>query len=258
MTTHKAKYHTNIQNSPGITIGEQPYVINNFYNDQPTSIPFLAPPLPPYQLVGRDEMLTQLKKRLFIGGSLALSALNGLPGVGKTALAVALAHDPELLAHFQDGVLWAGLGRKPDVMAQLAQWATALGLGQDEMSRLTTIEARARRIKAVIGTRRILLVVDDAWDIKEALTFKVGGPNCSYLVTTRFSEIALRFAGSSGTQKIPELNKIDGLALLEQLAPEIVSAEPEEAKELVKAVGSLTTRSRFNGELPPYSRTWGA
>ena len=40
-------------------------------------------------LIGRDEMLDQLKQRLCAGKDLVLTALNGLPGVGKTALAVA-------------------------------------------------------------------------------------------------------------------------------------------------------------------------
>ena len=47
--------------------------------------------------------------------TLALSALGGLPGVGKTALAAAIATDPDVQAHFADGILWAGLGKSPDL-----------------------------------------------------------------------------------------------------------------------------------------------
>ncbi|MGB0386624.1 MAG: tetratricopeptide repeat protein [Ardenticatenaceae bacterium] len=207
-------------------------------SEPPPTEPFLAPPLPPHTLVGRDEMLDNLKERLFAGGNLALSALNGLPGVGKTALAVALAHDPEVRKHFYDGVLWAGLGREADVMALLGRWASALAIGSDELSKLTTVEARVDRIQATIGDRRILLVADDAWSVKAALAFKVGGPDCSHLVTTRIPEIATRFAGD-GAQEVHELSEEDGLALLTQLAPKVVASEPEEAKELVKAVGGL-------------------
>jgi MoxR-like ATPase len=39
-------------------------------------------------LIGRDKGLAQLKERLFAGKNLVLTALNGLPGVGKTTLAV--------------------------------------------------------------------------------------------------------------------------------------------------------------------------
>ena len=56
---------------------------------------------------------------------LALAA-EGLPGVGKTTLAVALAHHPRILTHFRDGILWAGLGPTPDVMSLLGNWAQEL------------------------------------------------------------------------------------------------------------------------------------
>src|SRR5271169_3184189 len=39
---------------------------------------------PAIRLVGRDSELNSLKHRLYAGGNVALSALNGLPGVGKT------------------------------------------------------------------------------------------------------------------------------------------------------------------------------
>ncbi len=57
--------------------------------------------------MGRTSLLQMLKRRLIAGENLALSALNGLSGVGKTALAAAVVNDPEVQAHFTDGVLWA-------------------------------------------------------------------------------------------------------------------------------------------------------
>ncbi|MGB0383380.1 MAG: tetratricopeptide repeat protein [Ardenticatenaceae bacterium] len=197
--------------------------------------PFLAPPEPPYELVGRDELLSQLKERLFASDYVAL---NGLPGVGKTALAVALAHDPEVLAHFKDGVLWAGLGRKPDVATQLDKWGMALGIPSDEMAKLTEIEDKGDKVQTLISQRRMLLVIDDAWDIEDAEAFRLHVPNCAHIVTTRFPEIALDFADDH-TQQVPELSPVDGLLLLKRLAEEVVEAEPEEANELVKAVGGL-------------------
>ncbi|MGH8060042.1 MAG: NB-ARC domain-containing protein, partial [Candidatus Entotheonellia bacterium] len=199
---------------------------------------FLAPHRPSYDLVGRDDLLRDLKQRLFAGGSLALCALNGLPGVGKTALAVDLANDREALGHFYDGVLWAGLGRKADVLSHLGAWGVALGIPSGEIAKLTSVEDRAKVIHAAIGMRRMLLVADDAWQVEAALACKLGGPNCAHLVTTRLPEVALRFAGGE-TTVVHELNEDDGLTLLARLASEVVEAEPNEARELVRAVGGL-------------------
>jgi len=77
------------------------------------------PPLPPINLVGRELALAEARDALLLKGSAVLTALNGLPGVGKTTLAIVLAHDEELRAHFQDGVLWAGLGPDPNIQGQL-------------------------------------------------------------------------------------------------------------------------------------------
>ncbi len=198
---------------------------------------FLAPPRPTYNLVGHDEVFSNLKQQLFTAKSVAL---NGLPGVGKTALAVELAHAPEVLEQFPDGVLWAGLGRQPDVTMHLSTWAVALGIPQAEVAKLTSVgvEAWAKAIHAAIGMRRMLLVVDDAWQTEAALAFKLGGPNCAHLVTTRLPRIALDFAGEYAIA-VKELSEDQGLTLLTQLASRVVEAEPEEAKALVKAVGGL-------------------
>ncbi len=200
-------------------------------------IPFLAPPRPAHVLVGRDDLFADLQHRL-LHNPHGLIALQGLPGAGKTALAIELAHTPELLAHFSDGVLWAGLGRGPDVMALLGLWAMAVGVSAAEIARHTNQAQRAQAIHAAIGLRQMLLVIDDAWQLAEALAFKVGGPNCAYLLTTRLPNLALDFAGE-GSWPTRELDLAQGLRLLTQIAPQAVKAEPDEARALVQAVGGL-------------------
>ena len=196
-------------------------------------------PVPPQiPLVGRDEELTRLRQRLRGGGSVALTALNGLPGVGKTALSITLAHDPELRAHFKDGILWAGLGPEPNMQSHLSRWGTLLGLSSSEMSSLSGSEAWALALHRTIGSRTMLLVIDDAWKLEEALVLKVGGPNCAHLVSTRFPYIATQIA-AEGATAIKELNSDEGMVLLRMLAPKVVESEMQRARELVMAVGGL-------------------
>jgi tetratricopeptide (TPR) repeat protein/transcriptional regulator with XRE-family HTH domain len=207
--------------------------------------PIYDPTLPPplsraAKLIGRDDVFQQLKQQLCAGNGVILTAVNGLPGVGKTTLAVELAHDEEIMAYFADGVLWAGLGPTPDVFAILNHWGTLLGLTAQHAARLKSIEDWSRMLHSIIGQRRLLLVIDDAWRIEAALAFKIGGPHCVYFVTTRFPNIALHFTSGAGEATVlHELSTEDGLALLTRLAPEVVKNEPEGALALVRAVGGL-------------------
>lgn len=196
------------------------------------------PLAPANKLVGRDEELVLLRTRLCAGGSVALTALNGLPGVGKTALSIALAHDEEVRRYFTDGILWAGLGPNPNITSLLSRWGSMLGISASEMTALRGNEAWARAIHNAIGMRRMLLVIDDAWTIEDALTFKVGGPHCAHLVTTRFSTIAIQVAGD-GAHSIKELDEAHSMELLKGLAADVVKREEQRAQDLVKAVGGL-------------------
>ncbi len=189
-------------------------------------------------LVGRDAELTQLRERLCSGQSIALTALNGLPGVGKTALSIALVQDEKIREHFRDGILWAGLGPQPNISSMLSRWGKLLEVPDIEMAELVSNEARARAIRAVLGTRRMLVVIDDAWKIEHALLFKVGGPDCAHLVTTRFPALAAHFA-PDGAIGIRELGEKDSMKLLSALAPAVIQEEVQRASDLVSAVGGL-------------------
>jgi tetratricopeptide (TPR) repeat protein len=211
-------------------------------------VPFLAPPKPPHQLVGRYAVLQQVKAQFFDQRQAALCALVGLPGVGKTAVALELAHDPEVLARFCDGILWAGLGQQPQILALLGQWALSLGMSAQDLPGLRDEAQRAKALHALIGMRHLLFVIDDAWQLEAALALKLGGPNCAFLLTTRLPDIAGDFAGSAVIM-VKELSEAGGLLLLEQLAPQLVRREPEEAQSLVRALGGLPLALVLAGRL---------
>jgi tetratricopeptide (TPR) repeat protein len=188
-----------------------------------------------HKIFGRDELLSEMTERLISGDSIALSA-QGLPGVGKTTLAMALANSDEILEHFSDGILWAGLGKDADVTRRLSIWADALGI---DVTGTPTEEDRSQAVKNAVGQRRMLLVIDDAWDVDSANLMRCGGPNCVHLLTTRNQKIARTFAGAQGTQDVPVLDDPDAFDMLKSLAPEARDASPEAAQELAKSVGGL-------------------
>jgi tetratricopeptide (TPR) repeat protein len=210
---------------------------NHYYGaaERPPALHVGVPPMPAH-FVGREPLVAEVAQRLVAGLTLALSA-DGLPGVGKTTLAVALAYRREVLDHFTDGVLWGGLGLQPNVMEVLASWASALGF---DASAATDPRTRAERVRNAIGQRRFLLVIDDAWaPADNALLLRCGGPNCAHFLTTRDESIARAFADPRGAIGIDVLAPEDALQLLTTLAPEACAADPDAARQLVAAVGYL-------------------
>jgi len=198
----------------------------------------LLPPKPDHPILGREDLVLRLKSLLLGADDQPMAALSGLPGVGKTGLAIELAHDPDIRERYEDGVLWVGLGREPDLLVLLSQWAIALGLPLEEINKLDRLRDRAKAIHAAIGMKRMLLVIDDVWEAHEGLTFKIGGANCAHLVTTRLPKVAREIAGE-GAIELRELDEEEGLRLLDHFVPEVTSAEPDEARLLVNEVGGL-------------------
>src|ERR1051326_3737504 len=188
--------------------------------------------------VGRDALLAQIKRLLSTQLTKEVVALHGLPGVGKTTLAAHLALDQHLRAHFVDGVLWAGLGPRSEVTSHILRWKRLLGLEQTATDPLSNLPVQAEQIRQAIGERRLLIVLDDAWELEAALACLVGGPYCGYLLTTRSPEIALRFALQQ-TIHVPELPLQEGTDLLLCLSPALQHVERAQVQGLVQAVGGL-------------------
>ncbi|MBO0796194.1 MAG: hypothetical protein J2P36_35325 [Ktedonobacteraceae bacterium] len=106
------------------------------------------------------------------------------------------------------------------------------------MACLSSPEEWARALRGAIGTPRLLIVIDDAWTSEDAYALSMGGPNCSYLLTTRLPTIALHFANHNALH-LHEWNEEDGLLLLARFAPTIVAQHVEVARTLVRATGGL-------------------
>lgn len=187
-------------------------------------------------LVGREALLSQFVSQLCSGKG--VFALTGLPGVGKTSFAFALASHPEVRQHFADGILWASLGQEPHVQEELNRWAHLLNIPLGSMRGLRTPQDWARMLREYIGERQMLLIVDDAWSLAEATLFQIGGSRCVHFVTTRFLAIALSL-GREQTTRLEELPEEEGLKLLYHLVPPLKQCAIEDVRALTNAVGGL-------------------
>jgi DNA-binding SARP family transcriptional activator len=205
-------------------------------------------PARPPLLVGRAQALLEMKRRLGIDGDAhPITVIQGWPGVGKSTLVAALAHDPDIAARFPDGILWASLGKMPSIRGELMTWAQALGLVGAEGA---TTDALAARLIAFLKERAMLLIVDDVWHVEHFAPFRVGGAACAVVATSRLNDVAHALAPTAlDLYRLPVLAEQDGLDLLGQLAPDTVADYPEEARALVRDLEGLPLALQVAGRL---------
>lgn len=129
------------------------------------------PPLP-RRFVGREAELTALSEAM--AGNRApeqpaLTLLVGMPGVGKTSLALAWAH--KHAADYPDGRLYLdlkgfaerGMPLKPDEAVKIL--LDLLGVGEQQLP--ATAEGRAALYRATVADLRLLIVLDNAADAEQ-------------------------------------------------------------------------------------------
>lgn len=193
-----------------------------------------VPVLTTNRLIDHKSRYTRLRTSL-LSGEIRTIPLQGIPGVGKTALALFLAHDAEVLAHFSDGVLWATLEAETDVPSRLRMWAQGLNLDLDQFP--TEIDQAQSAIRTAIGQRRILIVIDNAWSAEAIRPFLLGGANCAYVITSRQKAVLEGFGVEP--ELVEELTVPEGTALLTEIAPYAAKHRPGQIRHLVGLVGGL-------------------
>ncbi|MEH2181092.1 NB-ARC domain-containing protein [Nostoc sp.] len=218
--------------------------------------PLQAPPLPAH-FVERPEYSDDLKTRLLNGSSsdsrtLVITAIHGLGSVGKSTLAAALAHNAEIQSRFCDGILWATLGQQPNVLSLLSGWVQAL---RDYSFKPTSVEATSSHLRTLLYDKAVLLVVDDAWNTKDASVFNVGGVRCQVLVTTR--EGAIADALGANTYSLDIMKPDQAMELLtKKLGREITGVEYQSAEKLAKGVGYLPLALELAAAQVVDGRSW--
>ncbi len=122
------------------------------------------------------------------GQAVVITALGGMGGVGKTALAVHWAH--QVKSHYPDGQLYINLrgfdpaGRIVEPMAAVTMLLESLDVSLgDRVSE--SLDARAALFRSVVAGRRILLVLDNARDSDQVRPLLPGTSGCLVIVTSR-------------------------------------------------------------------------
>jgi Effector-associated domain 4/NB-ARC domain/APAF-1 helical domain len=195
-----------------------------------------APALPQY-FVERPSHQEAVKNLLLsqaadTPGTLVVSAIYGLGGIGKSTLAAAIAHSLEVQTCFPDGILWVTLGQNPDLLPFLGNWIQSLG---DYNYKPTSVNDASTYLRTLLYEKRVLLVVDDAWNPEHVEPFRVGGSNCRVLVTTRGAVIK-----GATPYNLNVLTKEQSLSLLQKSSRvELTADEQQLAEQLAITVGYL-------------------
>ncbi len=217
------------------------------------SMPLAAPAQLPWDvpgLVGRDGEIKQLLDAT-AGHPGGIWVIDGLGGVGKTALAVHVGH---LVAdRFPDGQLYLdlrGFGlQQPPVppSAALSQFLHALGVGERRLP--TATSELTAMFRSTLAGKRVLIVLDNAASSEQARALLPGAPGCLVLVTSRRRLSGL--AARDGARRIT-LHSLDlgnAVALLTGITgPELTRREPGAVGDLARLCGFLPLALRIAGE----------
>ncbi|WP_328957443.1 AfsR/SARP family transcriptional regulator [Kitasatospora purpeofusca] len=192
---------------------------------------------------GRAAEAEALRAALREPGCVPVAVVAGMGGVGKTALAVQVAHD--LAGEFPDGRLHLDLhgtdGRPTRPEEALAVLLRSFGVVGEAIP--TGLAERAARYRSVLSGRRVLVLLDNARDAEQVRPLLPGSPGCAVLVTGRTRIGALPNARFT---ELAVLSADEAVTLLTRMVGgERVAAEPEAACELVRLCGQLPLAVRI-------------
>ncbi|MFJ4907024.1 BTAD domain-containing putative transcriptional regulator [Streptomyces sp. NPDC093249] len=198
---------------------------------------------------GRDDALDEITAHLTPdephGNATRVVVIAGMPGVGKTALAVHLAH--RLRHRFEDGQLHvelAGSSDAPlDLMDALHEVLHSLGVPRTHIPE--GLEERSKLLRSTTASRRLLLVLDDASSLADLRPLLPGGPHCGVILTSRRRLHGLVGARNVDLQVFPCPEGLDLLASL--IGRQRLEQEPEAADRLVSLCGGLPLALRCIG-----------
>jgi WD40 repeat protein len=209
--------------------------LKNEYRE--TRVAYVTAPPRVTNYIERPEDLRALRDELFADRQrqpLAITALAGMGGIGKTVLAQALMRDSLVQDAFPDGVAWITIGKEgtADLLAGFREVGKALG---DDLRGYETLPAAINRYKTVLAQKAVLIVVDDVWKEGDLKPFLADSERSRLLFTTRHAFIARSVGAREYTANLLSLEQ----------ARELVSAwaeldgRPPQLDALIRECGNL-------------------
>ncbi|MEU0392019.1 BTAD domain-containing putative transcriptional regulator [Streptomyces sp. NPDC006208] len=218
---------------------------------RPAQLPATVP-----DFTGRVAFVRELGAQLATaeGSVMAVSALAGIGGVGKTTLAVHVAHQAR--GHFPDGQLYVDLqgagNRAAEPETVLGAFLRALGTADSAIP--DTLDERAALYRSALDGRRVLVLLDNARDAAQIRPLLPGTAGCAALITSRVRMVDL--AGAHLVD-LDVMSPEEALNLFTRIVGvERVGAERKAALDVVAACGFLPLAIRIAASRLAARRTW--
>ena len=195
-------------------------------------------------LIGREaelrDVLNGVAEDLRTGKSTAIYALDGMPGIGKSALAVHAAH--RLRAHCPDGILQINLRthhpHQPaiDPIDALTRLLEAISTPAGELGRAGSLDALAALWRRRNNGRRLLVLLDDVLNADQISPLLPTTPGSIVLLTSR-----RRLSGLAGARQhtVRPLTDDATSTLLTQITGRDFSADHAQLTRFTRHCGGL-------------------
>jgi transcriptional regulator with XRE-family HTH domain len=204
--------------------------------------------LPPSvgHFTGREQELAALSALLNPAersiGAVAISAISGIAGIGKTALAVHWAH--QAADRFPDGQLYVNLrdfsrpGRPVPPAAAIRTVLAALQVPDERIP--TGLDAQTGLYRSLLWGKRMLVLLDNAWNSAQVRPLLPSALGCLVLATSRNPLTGLVTAEGAFPLRLHALTDTQARDLLtRRLGAARLTAEPRATAEILRRCAGL-------------------
>ncbi|WP_341718125.1 BTAD domain-containing putative transcriptional regulator [Micromonospora sp. FIMYZ51] len=200
-------------------------------------------PLAATGFVGREPELALLDAAVAATepATVVISAISGMAGVGKTALALRWAH--RVVDRFPDGQLYLNLRGYDEAEAMtpaeaLRSFLEALGVPDARIP--VTTDARAGLYRSLLAARQMLIVLDNARDTEQVRPLLPGTGHGAVVITSRDQLTALVAAERARSVTLDVLTDEESRRLLRNwLGADRIAREPAAVADIIEAASRL-------------------